>query len=449
MSIHSLASQFSTPEMDEAFSPARQLRYMTRFEWALLNALESAGIARQGVAETMEPLLDGTFADLESIMKESRSAGNIAIPFVRRLTSELSRRDENAASFLHFGATSQDVIDTALVLAMRDAFDLIRISMRRLEGLLAQRAREHENTILLGRTWLQAGPPVPLGLKIAGWLAALRRHSSRLAAAETRALVLQFGGAVGTLASLGDKGPAISKEVAKRLDLPEPELPWHAHRDNLAEVAACLGLLVGTLGKIARDISLLMQTEIAEVFEPAGQGQGGSSTMPHKRNPVACAGILAAATRVPGLVATMLGAMTQEHERGLGGWQAEWETLPAIFRLSAAALDFTAEVIDGLEVDRERMLANLEGTRGLVLSEAISAALAVSIGRPRAHALLEAACRRAVEEKRNLRDVLMEMPEVRACLDETDLHRLLDPKNYLGSARIFIDRVLKGDYASR
>jgi 3-carboxy-cis,cis-muconate cycloisomerase len=448
MPTNFLTSQFSTPEMDEVFSPARQILYMTRFEWALLCALETAGIAKPGAAKAMEPLLDGCFVKPESLAEESINSGNVAIPFVRELTAELRRRGESTASFVHFGATSQDVLDTALVLQMRDAFALVRTGLHRLETSLAGRAREHEGTILMGRTWLQGGPPVSLGLKIAGWLAAMRRHCCRLGAAESRAVVLQFGGAVGTLASLGPKGPEVSHALAMKLDLAEPALPWHAHRDNLAEAATSLGLLVGTLGKIARDVSLLMQTEVGEVFEPAGQDRGGSSTMPHKRNPVACAAILAVATRVPGLVATMLSAMGQEHERGLGGWQAEWETLPEIFRLSAAALARTIEIAEGLEVNRERMLANLEATHGLVLSEAVSAALTVFIGRSQAHTLLEGASKRAIAGKRHLRDVLMEMPDVRTYLSEADLNRLFDPKNYLGSTRLFIERVVDGAYAS-
>ena len=444
MSTDSALSLFSTKEMDEVFSLSRQLQSMTRFEWALTSALERHGIAGKGASDALEPFLDAAFVDPPSLWEQAHRAGNLAIPFLRALTAAVSARDEQAARYIHFGATSQDVLDTALVLQMRDAFALLRGHIEKLDASLVKLIRAHAATVLAGRTWLQDGPPVTLGLKIAGWLAALRRHRERLQAAGGRALVLQFGGAVGTLAALGENGPAVSQALAQKLELAEPEVPWHAHRDNLVEVAATLGLLVGTLGKIAKDISLLMQTEVGELSEPGGEGRGGSSTMPHKRNPVASAIILAAAVRVPGLVSTMMAAMVQEHERGLGGWQAEWETLPEIFRLTAAALSRSLEITDGLEVDEGQMRANLEATHGLVLAEAVSAALVPRIGRAQAHELLQQAARRAVEEKRHLRDILLQMPQTRTLFSEAEMDHLLDPHNYLGSTKIFIDRVLRG-----
>jgi 3-carboxy-cis,cis-muconate cycloisomerase len=448
MYAQTLNSQFSTPAMDEVFSVSRQMECMTRFEWALLFSLEANGIASSGAASAMEPLLDAKSVDPLSLAEEERLAGNLAIPFVRALTGAVRLHDEEAARYVHLGATSQDVLDTALVLQMRDALALIRSDLQRLEGSLAQLTREHAGTILSGRTWLQDGPPVTLGLKIAGLLAALRRHQERLEAAGTRAIVLQFGGAVGTLAALGDKGTAVSAVLAQKLGLAEPLLPWHTQRDNLAELATCLGLLVGTLGKMARDVSLLMQTEVGEVFEPAAEGRGGSSTMPHKRNPVASAAILAIATRVPALVSTLLHAMIQEHERGLGGWQAEWKTLPEIFCLTAAALSRANEIADGLEVDQDRMKANLEATNGLVLTEAVSVALAEFVGRAQAHELMERAAKKAIQSKKHLRAVLLEMPEIRQHLSDSEVDHLLDPKNYLGSAQEFIERVLGGADAS-
>lgn len=438
------SSQFSTPEMDEIFSVARQIEYMTRFEWALMASLEANGIAKSGAANALEPLLDTKFVDPNVLVEEERLAGNIAIPFVRALTDAVLLRDKDAAWFVHLGATSQDVLDTALVLQMRDALALIRSDLQNLDGSLAKLAREHAGTILPGRTWLQDGPPITLGLKFAGVLAALRRHKERLKPASDRAIVLQFGGAVGTLAALGDKGTSVSSVLAQKLELTEPLLPWHTQRDNLVELATCLSLLVGTLGKMARDISLLMQTEVGEVFEPAAEGRGGSSTMPHKRNPVASAVILAAATRVPALVATLLHAMIQEHERGLGGWQTEWKTLPEIFCLAAAALSRSIEIADGLEVDQDRMKANLEATNGLALSEAVSVALAAFVGRAKAHELMERAAKKAIQKKKHLRVVLLEMPEVREHLSDFEVDRLLDPMNYLGSTQKFIERVLEG-----
>lgn len=438
---------FSSPAMDYVFSRTNQLRQMVRFEWALSAALESACIAREGAAAAIEPFLSAEFVDVAKLNEQARKAGNLAIPLISQLTAAVRSRDEEAARQIHLGATSQDLLDTALVLQIREGLTLIDARLRELDEHWARLARAYADTILAGRTWLQAGPPVTLGLKIAGWLTALRRHRQRLQSIVDKALVLQFGGAVGTLAALGDKGMAVSAALAQRLNLCEPEVPWHTHRDHLVEVATVLGLLVGTLGKVARDVSLLMQTEVAEVFEPSEEGRGGSSTMPHKRNPVASAIVLSAALRVPGLVATLLTAMVQEHERGLGNWQAEWETLPEIFRLTAAALDRALEIARGMHVDSEKMAANLKASLGLPLAEAISVALAAYVGRERAHDLVQRASQRAVGAGRHLCEILMEDAEICQYLSAPDIERSMDPVNYLGSTRTFIARVLGDDEA--
>ncbi len=428
--------------MDRVFSLENQLRQMIRFEWALSAALESAGLAGPGGVAGIEPFLDGAFVDVPALFAQARKSGNMAIPLICQLTSAVRTRDERAASAIHLGATSQDVLDTALVLQMREALELIEAGLKEVDEQFAIQARVHADSILAGRTWLQAGPPVTLGLKIAGWLAALRRHRQRIESARTRALTFQFGGAVGTLAALGEKGEHVSYVLAQKLELHAPEIPWHAHRDNLVEVAASLGLLVGTLGKIARDVSLLMQTEVAELFEPQEEGRGGSSTMPHKRNPVACAMILAAATRVPALVSTLLSAMNHEHERGLGNWQAEWEVYPEIFGLTASALERTLEIARGMEVDRGKMRANLEANAGLVMAEAVSVALAALIGKDRSHYLVERASRRAIAGNQHLAAVLKVDPEIRGHLSESQIDSLMDPQNYLGATRKMIARVL-------
>jgi 3-carboxy-cis,cis-muconate cycloisomerase len=449
-----MASEFNSPffssaAMDRVFSRTNQLRQMVRFEWALSAALESAGIAREGAAAAVEPFLTAEFVNVQKLDEQALNAGNLAIPLVGQLTAAVRSRDEEAARHIHLGATSQDVLDTALVLQIGEGLKLIDGSLRELDMHWARQAHDYAGTILAGRTWLQAGPPVTLGLKIAGWLAALRRHRQRLQLIIEGAVVLQFGGAVGTLAALGDKGTAVSAALAHTLNLREAEVPWHTHRDNLAEVATVLGLLVGTLGKVARDVSLLMQTEVAEVSEPAEDGRGGSSTMPHKRNPVASAIVLSAAIRVPGLVATLLTAMVQEHERGLGSWQAEWETLPEIFRLTATALDRTLEIARGMHVDSAKMAANLKASLDLPLAEAVSVALAAHVGRARAHDLVQQASQRAVGAGRHLREILQEDAEIRKHLNASDIERLMDPGNYLGSTRVFIARVLGEDEARR
>jgi 3-carboxy-cis,cis-muconate cycloisomerase len=440
-----LAELFSTAAMDHLFSVEEQVQQMLRFEWALSAALETTGLAPRNSAAPLAELLATTFLTeqrAETIRHGAALAGNIAIPFVKLLTQIVRERDADAARFIHTGATSQDVLDTALVLQMREAMTLLAMDLDAMIASCVALAREHAETIVAGRTWLQQGPPTTLGLQFAGYALALDRSRTRLRNVAARSAMLQFGGAVGTLASLGEQGLAVSAELASRLELREPAMPWHSHRDTLAEAAAALGLLTGTLGKMAKDISLSMQTEVGELFEPAGAGRGGSSTMPHKRNPVSCAAVLAAAVRVPPFVATMIAAMPQEHERGLGGWHAEWETLPQIFRLAAGALAQMQQTVEGLEVDAIRMEENLALTHGLVLAEAVSAALAEHVGRDAAHRSMEAASHRAICGKRHLFDELRADPDVSRYLSEEDLARLLDPGNYLGSARAFMERAL-------
>jgi 3-carboxy-cis,cis-muconate cycloisomerase len=289
---------------------------------------------------------------------------------------------------------------------------------------------------------MQHALPTTFGVKVGGWLDAMNRHRERFAETRPRVLVLQFGGAVGTLAALREKGLQVAEALAAELHLGLPAMPWHSQRDRVAEAATTLGLCTGTLGKMARDISLHMQTEIAEVFEPAGGGRGGSSTMPHKRNPVSAAVVLSAATRVPGLVSTMLSAMVQEDERGLGTWHSEWETLPEIFRLTAGALHQMAAIVPHLEVDAARMRRNLDATHGLIFAEAVTMALASHIGKSAAHTLVEAASRQTLKSGRHLREVLDQNPAVIERLTSEELDRLFAPENYLGVAKDLVDRAI-------
>ena len=323
------------------------LQSMLDFEAALARAEASAGIIPSSAAAAIAAKCRAELFHQENLAEAAALAGNLAIPLVKQLKQLVAADDKDAANFVHWGATSQDAIDTGLILQVREAFKLISADAARLTNDLAKLADEHRATPIVGRTWLQHAVPTTLGMKFAGWLDALHRHRERLVETQTRCLVLQFGGAVGTLAALGAQADAVSKKLVAELNLPLPSVPWHSHRDRVAEIATTMGLLSGTLGKIARDISLHMQTEIGELREPAEEGRGGSSTMPHKRNPVACAAILAATIRVPGLVSTMLGAMIQEEERGLGGWHAEWETLPEIICLTGGASHHLANLLPG------------------------------------------------------------------------------------------------------
>jgi 3-carboxy-cis,cis-muconate cycloisomerase len=289
---------------------------------------------------------------------------------------------------------------------------------------------------------MQQALPMPFGLKIAGYAAALGRAKDRLLRLRAEALVLQFGGAAGTLAALGKKGLDVTARLAKELKLPAPEAPWHSHRDRLAEVAGAFAILAGTCGKIARDISLLMQTEVGEAFEPAEAGRGGSSSMPHKRNPTAAAAALACAAMAPQLAATIFAAQVQEHERALGGWQAEWPTFPALALVTSGALRAIVDIAEGLEVDAERMRANLDITHGLIMAEAVSIALAGKIGKQDAHKLVEEAAKKATTEKRDLREILRQDKRVTAQLSAAEIARLFEAGSYTGVAAEFIDRLL-------
>jgi 3-carboxy-cis,cis-muconate cycloisomerase len=433
---------FRTAEMSEIFSDAHFLECMLEFELALSRALARTGVVPGAAIPAFERTAISTLFDLGAMAEHARLSGNVAIPFVNALTSIVAKTDAEAAMFVHWGATSQDLLDTAVVLQLWEALQIFEENLAKLADALAALAVRHKSTVLAGRTWLQQGPPTTLGLKAAGWLSAIERHRVRLKAAAIQVRVLQFGGAVGTLAALGERGRDVAAALASELKLELPDLPWHSQRDRFAEIATNLGSLTASLGKIARDVSLLMQTEVAEAFEPAEPGRGGSSTMPHKRNPIGCAVVLAAAQRVPGLVSTMLTAMVQEHERGLGGWQAEWETLPEICLLAAGALSHAVHVVSHLEVDERRMEKNLEATRGLIFAEAVTMALGRKAGRAAAHERVEAACRRAAKTGRHLREELLEDREVRAHLSAPEVDQLFHPRNYLGSAEELVDRAL-------
>lgn len=439
-----LGPLFGHAEAARLLGDRARLQGMLDFEAALARAEAAVGVIPAAAAGPIAAAARAELFDVAALGAAAAQAGNPAIPMVKALTAKVAEADAEAARWVHWGATSQDAMDTGLVLQLRAYLDLVEADLGRLEDALAGLAERHRDTLMVGRTWLQQALPLTFGLKAAGWLDAILRHRARLRELRPRLLVLQLGGAVGTLASLGGRGLAVTEALARELGLADPGLPWHGHRDRVVELAAWLGLLVGTLGKMARDWSLLMQTELAEAIEPAGEGKGGSSTMPHKRNPVAAAVVLAAATRAPGLVAGLLAGMVQEHERGLGGWHAEWEALPELALLAAGALRRTAETMAGLEVDPAAMRAGLATTRGLIMAEAVQMALGRKLGRQQAHALMGRAAKQAVAEGLGLGlgDILRRMPEIAAGLGEAELDRLLDPAGYVGEAGAFVDRVL-------
>ncbi|KTC07306.1 3-carboxy-cis,cis-muconate cycloisomerase [Pseudomonas syringae ICMP 11168] len=433
---------FMQPEMREIFSDEGRVQGMLDFEAALARAQARVGLIPPEVVADIELSCDARLFDFDALAIAIGSAGNSAIPLVKALGKQIAARSAEAERYVHMGATSQDVMDSGLVLQLRRAIVLLERDLSRLADAMAEQAQRHAGTPLAGRTWLQQATPVTLGMKIAGWLGAVTRHRQRLNEIKPRLLCLQFGGASGSLAALGDQAFSVAEALADELQLALPEQPWHTQRDRLVEFAGLLGLIAGSLGKLGRDVSLLMQTEVGEVFEPSAPGKGGSSTMPHKRNPVGAAVMISTATRAPGLVGTMLSAMPQEHERSLGLWHAEWETLPELCCLVSGSLQQALQVIPGLQVDAERMAINLQSTKGLVLAEAVSIALAQRIGRDAAHHLVEQCCRRAVEQGAHLRQVLGETPQVSEQFSSDELDRLLDPAHYLGQARHWVERAV-------
>ncbi|MDA7011840.1 MULTISPECIES: 3-carboxy-cis,cis-muconate cycloisomerase [Pseudomonas] len=433
---------FMQPEMREIFSDEGRVQGMLDFEAALARAQARVGLIPPEVVADIELSCDARLFDFDALAMAIGSAGNSAIPLVKALGKQIAARSAEAERYVHMGATSQDVMDSGLILQLRRAIVLLEHDLARLADAMAEQAQRHAGTPLAGRTWLQQATPVTLGMKIAGWLGAVTRHRQRLNEIKPRLLCLQFGGASGSLAALGDQAFSVAEALAGELQLALPEQPWHTQRDRLVEFAGLLGLIAGSLGKLGRDVSLLMQTEVGEVFEPSAPGKGGSSTMPHKRNPVGAAVMISTATRAPGLVATMLAAMPQEHERSLGLWHAEWETLPELCCLVSGSLQQALQVIPGLQVDAERMAINLQSTKGLVLAEAVSIALAQRIGRDAAHHLVEQCCRRAVEQGAHLRQVLGETPQISEQFSSDELDRLLDPAHYLGQARHWVERAV-------
>lgn len=425
--------------MAALFAPAATIQSLLDVEAALAAVQADLGLIPAEAAPAIAAACRAELYDPVALGMAAAEAGNIAIPLVKALTATV---EGSARGHVHWGATSQDVIDTALVLQIRAALARLDADLFRLGHALAGLARTHRASVMPARTWLQQALPTTFGLKVAGWLDAVTRQRARLRAAAPRLLALQFGGAAGTLASLGTVGPAVASALATRLDLTQPATPWHTHRDRIAEAGALCGLLTGTLGKIARDVSLMMQTEIGEAMEPAAPGRGGSSTLPHKRNPILCGAILAAATAAPGLVATLMAAQVQEHERAAGPWSAEWRALPDLVILTGGALARAITLAEGLTVDTARMRSNLDATEGLILAEAAMMALAPTLGRDIAHAVVEAASRRALAEGRSLRATLAEAPELVGRLDAASLDRVFDPSAYLGAADAFLDAAL-------
>jgi 3-carboxy-cis,cis-muconate cycloisomerase len=437
-----LAPMLSSAAMRAACDDRVTLQHMLDFEAALARAEAATGVIPNSAAEPIAKACKADGFDLAGLAEAATRSGNLAIPLVKALTAKVAQYDPEAARYVHWGATSQDVIDTAAMLSLRAGIDALLGDIDRAITGFATLARQHRSTAMVARTWLQHALPMPFGLKLAEYAAALHRSKLRLQRTRQDALALQFGGAAGTLAALGDKGLVVAEQLALNLALPLPDAPWHTHRDRFAEAASVCAILTGSCGKIARDVSLMMQTDVAEAFEPSGEGRGGSSTMPHKRNPVAAATALAAATMAPNLAATIFAAQVQDHERSAGPWHAEWPTLPTLLLVTSGALAAIVDIAEGLEVDVSRMHANLDTTGGLIMAEAVTMALAEKLGKRDAHHLIEAASKKAVAEKKHLRDILADDSQVTALLGGNGLAKLFEPMAYQGASQTLIDRLL-------
>jgi 3-carboxy-cis,cis-muconate cycloisomerase len=421
---------------DRAFVDA-----MVEVEVALLGALAELGLAPPEAASELADASESGRLELD-LPELGRGTGEQGTPIPALLRALRRQLPDQASDHLHKGATSQDVIDTAMMLVASRALGAVVQDLAAAADACAELVQAWREAIVPGRTLLQQALPVTFGLKAAGWLSGLDGALVDLRTIRERDLAVQFGGAVGTLASLGDQGLDVADALAARLGLPAPGLPWHTIRLRPAHLAGACGATLGVLGKIGHDVVLLAQTEVAEVVEAGGEGRGGSSTMPHKRNPVGAVGLVACAQRGPGLVATILASMAQEHERGAGAWQAEWEPLLELLRLTGSAAAIARELLSGLEPDPGKMREDMDLTGGLVMSESVAAALTPALGRAQAQELVEHSARRSVQAGRGFREVLLELPDVSNALGEDGLDAALDPAGYLGVAGELIDRAL-------
>jgi len=416
------------------------LQALLDVEVALAAAAAASGVIPASCVGDIRAAARADRYEIAALESDARTDGNIVIPLVRKLTEAVAARNPESARYVHRGATSQDIIDTAQVLRIGAESAALRESLTGIMSGCAALAREHAVTPMPGRTWLQHASPTTFGLKAAGWLDMIGRCRARVRDAAERSQVLQLGGASGTLASLGDVGPAVAEAMAKELGLTVPVMPWHTHRDRVADVASAFGICSGALGKIGRDLTLLAQSEVGEAFE--SKGSGGSSSMPHKQNPVHAVTAVAGAIRTPGLVATMLAAMPQEHERAAGGWQAEWPTMAELIAATRESADAIGVAIGNLRIDPSAMRRNLEVRGGVALAEALSSALMAHVSRSEAMKYVEGLCRIAEREGGSLREMAARDPEITQWLPPAEIDRVLAPENFLGGAKAFVERVL-------
>ena len=431
---------FSAEPMRQVFSDENRVQCYLDIEAALARVQARLGLIPQEAADEITAKCTLDIIDMAKLKSKTELIGYPVLPVVQQIVAACSN---HLGEYCHWGATTQDITDTATIMQIRQALALVEDDLTAIAGHLADLARRYRDTPMAGRSNLQQAVPITFGYKVATWLSAIERHLQRLAELRPRVLVGEFGGAAGTLASLGSAGLAVQKGLMAELWLGQPDIAWHTARDRIAEVGCFLGLVTGTLGKVATDVKLLMQTEVGEVFEPYAKDRGSSSTMPQKRNPISCNYIHACVAMVRQLVAALLDAMVEDHERSTGPWEIEWIAVPEIFLLTAGALQQARTLLEDLEVDAARMRANLEITGGQISTEAVMMGLAPHLGRQRAHDLVYDISRKASVSGRSLLDLLAENEEIAASLDRAALAKLLDPAEYLGLSGEMVDRVLE------
>ncbi|HEV8528559.1 MAG TPA: 3-carboxy-cis,cis-muconate cycloisomerase [Actinomycetes bacterium] len=434
----------------DAVSDRGWVAAMLDVEAALARAGATAGLIPPSAAEAIGAACQSGDFDAAALGAQAAVSGNPVVPLVSALTRVVP---PDAAGYVHLGATSQDILDTAAMLVADRALGHLEVDLDATTDSLAQLADEHRTTLLPGRTLLQHALPATFGLIAAGWLSGLAEAATRLGQIRRTRLAVQLGGAAGTLASLGNDGTKVTALLANELGLADPILPWHTDRTRVAELAGALGVAAGAIAKIAKDIVLLAQTEVAEVRERGPEGSGGSSTLPQKQNPIAAICAVANARQAPGLVATLLAAMDHEHQRAAGAWHAEWRPLSELLRAAGSAAAWLRESLDRLEVDRTRMRANVDLLGDLLLAERVSAALAPHLGRVAAHEVVANACAEAAASGRALAHLVADRvatarPDLREVFATEELNRLLEPADYLGSSQVFIDRAVQA-YRSR
>ena len=436
-----LLPMFSTAAMRAVVDDGARVQRMLDFAAALARAEAAVGVIPHEAVDPITAAAKAERYDLAALAAAAPAAGNIFVPLAAALTAEVAKTSADAAAFVHFGASAQDAIDTALVLELRAGLDALIADLDRAVAAYVTLAGRYRRTPTTARTGLQHAAPMPFGLKLAGYAAALGRARERLKRLRREALIMQFGGAAGTLAALDARGFDVFERLAALLDLPLPDAPWHSHRDRLAEVAAALAILAGTCGKIARDLMLLMQTEVAEAFEPAPAGDGAAAK-PQQRQPIAATTALACAAIVAPLAAAIMSAEAHEHERGAGAWQAEWATFPALLLAVSGALACIADIGERLEVDNDRMRANFETTLGVTMAPPVTRALAEKLGKTIAEQVVEEAVHKALADKRHLRDILGEDERVTLLMNPGEIAKLFEPLSYQGVAQTFIERLV-------